>query len=109
MKFTFFLSGWEQKVTGTVISRNMLPSPAGCRGSPRGRKARMPLTDLLAVLKHSAPFQRHRPALPFHSVPPPQIVEDRLPRRRERVSFRQVPSDGRPRIRALCKPFPLHE
>jgi len=38
-----------------------------------------------------------------HSVPPSQIVEDTQPRRRERVSFRQVPSAGRPRIRALSK------
>jgi hypothetical protein len=58
---------------------------------------------------HSAPFQRQPvncstgPALPFHSVPPSQIVEDRLPRRCERVSFRQVPSTGAPRIRALAK------
>jgi hypothetical protein len=39
----------------------------------------------------------------FHSATPSQIAEDRLPRRRERVSFRQVPSAGRPRIRALAK------
>jgi hypothetical protein len=45
----------------------------------------------------------HQPTLPFHFVPPSQIAEDRLPRRRERVSFRQVPSAGRPRIRALRK------
>jgi len=38
-----------------------------------------------------------------HSATPSQIVEDRLPRRHERVSFRQVPSAGRPRIRALPK------
>ena len=37
------------------------------------------------------------------AVPPSQIAEDRLPRRRERGSFRQVPSAGRPRIRALAK------
>jgi hypothetical protein len=59
----------------------------------------------------SAPFQRrpvNRSTGPrFHStrrrVTPSQIAEDRLPRRRERVSFRQVPSAGRPRIRALPK------
>jgi hypothetical protein len=47
--------------------------------------------------------QRHWPAPPFHPVSPSQIAEDRLPRRRECVSFRQVPSAGRPRIRALPK------
>ena len=80
MKFAFFLSGREHKETGAVISRNMLQSLAGCRSSPRGRKARVPLTELLAELKHSAPFQRHRPAPPFRDVPPSQIAEDRLPR-----------------------------
>jgi len=38
-----------------------------------------------------------------HSVTPSQIAEDRQPRRRECVSFRQVPSASRPRIRALPK------
>ena len=58
---------------------------------------------------HSAPFQRQPvnrstgPRFHSHSVTPSQIAEDRLPRRRERVSFRQVPSAGRPRIRALPK------
>ena len=68
---------------------------------------------------HSAPFQRqpvNRSTGPrfhacravawrrrVHSVTPSQIVEERLPRCRERVSFRQVPSAGRPRIRALPK------
>jgi hypothetical protein len=47
----------------------------------------------------------HRPALPFRAVTPSQIAEDRLRRRRERVSFRQVPSAGRPRIRGLSKSF----
>ncbi len=66
---------------------------------------------------HSAPFQRrpvNRSTGPrfhvcrawrrrVHSVPPSQIVEDRLPWRREHESSRQVPSAGRPRIRALPK------
>ena len=43
-----------------------------------------------------------------HSATPSQIVEDRLPRRHERVSFRQVPSAGRPRIRAFSKLPPSH-
>jgi hypothetical protein len=61
---------------------------------------------------HSAPFQRQPvncstgPALPFHSVTPSQIAEDRLPRHRERVSFRQVPSAGESRIWALPKLLP---
>jgi len=68
---------------------------------------------------HSAPFQRqpvNRSTGPrfyacravtwrrrIHSVPPSQIAEDRLPCRHERVSFRQAPSAGRPRIRACLK------
>jgi len=55
----------------------------------------------------AASDQRHRPALPFRAVTPSQIVEDRQPRRRERGSCRQVPSAGRPRIRALPKPSAL--
>jgi hypothetical protein len=38
-----------------------------------------------------------------HSATPSQIAEDGLPRRHERVSFRQVPSAGRPRIRVFPK------
>ena len=68
---------------------------------------------------HSAPFQRrpvnHSTGPRFHacravawrrqvrSATPPQIAEDRLPRRRDRVSSRQVPSAARPRIKALSK------
>jgi hypothetical protein len=62
---------------------------------------------------HSAPFQRRqRPAPParasiprLHSAPLHRLKSSKTgrPRRHERVSFRQVPSAGRPRIRALPK------
>jgi hypothetical protein len=58
-------------------------------------------TQALRSIPAPASEPLHRPALPFHAVTPSQIAEDRLPRRRERGSFRQVPSAGRPCIRAL--------
>jgi hypothetical protein len=59
---------------------------------------RLTIHHLAFIIQHL-----YRPALPFDSVPPSQIAEDRLPRRHERESFRQVPSAGTPRIRALAK------
>ena len=70
---------------------------------------------------HSAPFQRrpvNRSTGPrfhvcrawrrrVHSVPPSQIVEDRLPRRRERESFRQVPQPAG-RASGPCRNFRPH-
>jgi hypothetical protein len=68
---------------------------------------------------HSGPFQRQPVNLStgprlhacravawqrrVHSVPPPQIAEDRQAPCRERESFRQVPTAGMPRIGVLPK------
>jgi hypothetical protein len=59
--------------------------------------------SMLAGPSCRRPGEGGSPAEAGRSVTPSQIIEDRLPRCRERVSFRQVPSAGTPRIRPLSK------
>jgi hypothetical protein len=57
-----------------------------------------------AIVPQEAGLSRDKTARRrVHSVPLSQIAEDKLPRRHKRVSFPQVPSADRPRIRALPK------
>jgi len=50
----------------------------------------------------------HRPALPFRSATPPQIVEDRLPRRHEHGSFAKSPQPAS-RASGPCQNFRPHD
>jgi hypothetical protein len=114
-----------QGTHATAQPRKPLTADESQRHIGAGRGVTSPI-QAGSTLRHAVAWRRrvrsipappsetlHRPALPClprhslakagHSATRSQIAEDRLPWRHERISFRQVPSAGRPRIRACLK------
>jgi hypothetical protein len=80
-------------------SATVTPNPAVTAATTSPHPRRQPVNRCTGPRFHACRAVAWRRRV--HSATPSQIAEDRLPRHRERVSFPQVPSAGRPRIRAL--------